>query len=72
MPILACRCEKCGAAFDYLSMGAADAPECPDCRSREVARLLSSFAVGAAPQPESCACDPAKCPHPCPRALAGG
>jgi len=74
MPILACRCKACGVEFDYLSFGAADAPECPECRSREVVRLLASFAVGqGSPAPVACECPggPGACPHPCPRALAG-
>ncbi|MEK7475380.1 MAG: FmdB family zinc ribbon protein [Candidatus Coatesbacteria bacterium] len=75
MPILACRCEECSTKFDYLSFGAADQPECPDCRSRKVERLFAPFAVGAATVPASadCACPggPGACPHPCSRALAG-
>ena len=75
MPIHACRCEGCGAEFDYLSMGASDRPACPECRSLKVVRLLAPFAVGAAAAApvESCACPggPSACPHPCPRALAG-
>jgi len=76
MPILACRCEACGAEFDYLSFGTTDQPECPKCASRKVARLLSAFAVGSAAASDAsspCACPggPGACPHPCPRALAG-
>jgi putative FmdB family regulatory protein len=47
MPILECKCRSCGKGFEYLTASATDKPECPACQSREVERLLSTFAVSA-------------------------
>ena len=66
MPILECKCRSCGKGFEYLSSGASDKPECPACQSREVERLLSTFAVsagGSAAKMEmpECSGDPGSC-----------
>lgn len=65
MPILACRCSACGKDFEFLSKGAGDPPECPECRTRDVVRKLTTFAVSSAgpsagPLPE-CSGDPGAC-----------
>jgi putative FmdB family regulatory protein len=52
MPIYEYRCQDCGAEFEELtgsSNGRAKVT-CRACESRRVTRLLSAFAVGAAPQ----------------------
>jgi putative FmdB family regulatory protein len=43
------RCQSCGKGFEQLRrMSDADRDlECPDCRSRNVERQLSTFATGA-------------------------
>jgi len=52
MPMYEYRCRKCGKRFEMLRrMSDADRDlECPDCRSEEVERLLSSFATGGCGQ----------------------
>ena len=48
MPMYEYRCRKCGKSFEMLRrMQDADRDlECPECRSEEVERLLSTFAAG--------------------------
>ena len=48
MPMYEYCCESCGKSFEQLRrMSDADRDlECPECRSRNVARLLSTFATG--------------------------
>ncbi|MEJ5348510.1 MAG: zinc ribbon domain-containing protein [Desulfosoma sp.] len=46
MPIYEYRCEKCGNEFESFIWSAQDqeALACPRCGSREIKKLLSSFA----------------------------
>ena len=44
MPIYEFRCNRCGAVFEELVRNGVK-PECPECRSGDVCRLLSAFAV---------------------------
>jgi putative FmdB family regulatory protein len=44
VPIYDFQCRHCGHAFEAL-VRPHDTPECPACRSRDLAKLLSSFAV---------------------------
>jgi putative FmdB family regulatory protein len=48
MPMYEYRCNGCGRTFEQLRrMSEADrAGECPECRSEEVVRILSTFATG--------------------------
>jgi putative FmdB family regulatory protein len=48
MPVYEYRCEKCGKRFELLRrMQDADRDVvCPECRSEEVERLISSFSAG--------------------------
>lgn len=48
MPVYEYRCQKCGSVFELLRrMQDADLDLiCPDCRSVEVKRLLSTFSSG--------------------------
>lgn len=48
MPLYEYRCGKCGKRFELLRrMADADRElECPDCRSEQVERLLSTFSAG--------------------------
>lgn len=48
MPLYEYRCQKCGKRFEMLRrMQDADRElKCPECRSEEVERLLSTFATG--------------------------
>ena len=54
MPIYEYKCEGCGGHYEQIrKMSDADSNlECPECRSREVKRQLSSFAAhsGSGPQ----------------------
>ncbi len=55
MPLYEYRCRVCGKTFELLRrMQDADRDlECPDCRSREVDRQLSTFATGGCGAPGS-------------------
>ncbi len=44
MPIYEFCCNACGTAFEELVRNGAK-PECPECHSGDVCRLLSTFAV---------------------------
>ena len=48
MPLYEYRCQRCGRTFEKLRrMQDADRElECPECRSDDVERLLSTFAAG--------------------------
>jgi putative FmdB family regulatory protein len=48
MPLYEYRCEQCGKSFEMLRrMQDADRElQCPDCKSQEVERLLSTFTAG--------------------------
>jgi len=48
MPLYEYRCQNCGKSFEMLrKMQDADRElECPDCRSDELERLLSTFSAG--------------------------
>ena len=48
MPLYEYRCKACGRTFEQLRrMSEADrGVECPECRSEEVQRMLSTFATG--------------------------
>jgi putative FmdB family regulatory protein len=46
MPIFDFRCRGCGAVFEALLRGSAKA-ECPSCRSTDLERLPSPFAVSS-------------------------
>lgn len=45
MPLYEYLCRKCSRRFEALVMGAGDA-RCPDCRSDNLEKLFSRFAVG--------------------------
>jgi len=70
MPIYEYRCERCGHEFESLVMSREDAENirCPGCGSVKVAKALSTFAVGAAPQKSSApscggSCPSGSCPY---------
>ena len=43
MPIYEYSCDKCHVEFETLVMGS-DKPECPDCGSKKLTKLMSGFA----------------------------
>ena len=45
MPVYEYRCKKCDATFELLLYGG-DEARCPECASKDLARLLSVTAVG--------------------------
>ncbi len=45
MPLFEYVCSDCGEAFEAVVMGDAKAA-CPRCESRDLRRLMSTFAVG--------------------------
>jgi len=48
MPIFEYECEKCGAKFEELiSSSKQDEVTCPECGSREVTKLFSTFSGGS-------------------------
>jgi putative FmdB family regulatory protein len=48
MPLFEYACRGCGHRFEYLTR-AGQSPACPSCRSTELEKQLSVFAVSAAP-----------------------
>ncbi len=48
MPLYEYHCVKCGETFEKLVSlrDRTKAPACPECSSKKVERLVSSFAVG--------------------------
>lgn len=43
MPIYEYKCEKCGHSFEKLVFNSDEEPvSCPDCKTKDVKRLLSS------------------------------
>ncbi|HEY2906858.1 MAG TPA: zinc ribbon domain-containing protein [Vicinamibacterales bacterium] len=44
MPLFEYECRGCGHHFEHLTRGS-DAPSCPACRSADLQKLLSVFAV---------------------------
>ncbi|HWF85203.1 MAG TPA: zinc ribbon domain-containing protein [Vicinamibacterales bacterium] len=48
MPIYDLQCHACGHQFEALVRQHDAPPECPACHSRDLERLLSSFAVSSA------------------------
>jgi len=47
MPLYEYACERCGRQFELL-VRSDTVPACPDCGTRELKKLLSTFAVGTA------------------------
>ncbi|MBR0225873.1 MAG: zinc ribbon domain-containing protein [Thermoguttaceae bacterium] len=45
MPIYEYKCNKCGATFEALIRSSSEAPQCPECNSKEVGRLMSAPAA---------------------------
>lgn len=45
MPIFEYRCRECDTTFERILFGDTDVGGCPGCDSRDLERLLSSFAV---------------------------
>ena len=42
MPIYEYHCKSCDKVFEYLVMGSGDAPDCPACSGKDVARQMSA------------------------------
>ena len=69
MPLFEYRCADCGSRFEFLVRGET-APVCPACRSEQVEKQLSVFAVGAsspksAPVPAASPCSSCQNPGSC-------
>lgn len=63
MPIFEYQCAKCGHTFEELVFNSdeSDGVRCPDCNSKRVSKLMSSFASGnsaALPCAPSPGCNP--------------
>ncbi len=72
MPIYEYSCGSCEAKFEKLvrSMSGEEKVECPACGSKQTARALSVFAVGAEGRPTAKPVGPGMCgrcggPGPC-------
>lgn len=68
MPIYEYECKKCSSRFEHLAKALKDVPAaCPDCGSKNIAKVFSAFSVAAAPSkspPAACAsCPSAACPR---------
>jgi len=69
MPIYEYKCQKCGEAFEFLARGA-EKPKCPNCGSRRLKKLVSSFSAagekrtnlgGRSPAVGHCCCGSCHC-----------
>ncbi|MFP4522702.1 MAG: FmdB family zinc ribbon protein [Fibrobacterota bacterium] len=71
MPVFEYECASCGSVFELLvnKISSRDKQKCPDCKSSDVSRKLSAFAVnegskklpaGGCPS-GSCGYDPGSC-----------
>jgi putative FmdB family regulatory protein len=47
MPIYEFECKKCRSRFDYLVRASQDGISCPKCKSKNLRRLISSFAFNS-------------------------
>jgi putative FmdB family regulatory protein len=45
MPIFEYACSKCGHQFEALVRPQGDSPQCPECQSTKLDRLISTFAI---------------------------
>jgi putative FmdB family regulatory protein len=48
MPIFEYQCSDCGHRFEYLVLGSAAAPTCPECGAAELEKKVSVSAVTSA------------------------
>ncbi len=50
MPIYEYKCIECNTRYEHLSRSFEDksVPECPSCKSKNVVKLISSFAMAGA------------------------
>ena len=55
MPIYDFKCRACAREFEALVRPNHDTPECPACHSRDLERLLSTFAVSSAEKTQAAA-----------------
>ena len=63
MPIYSYKCKECGAVFDLLVGVGKDSaePQCPECKSKRFARILSTFAVRMGVSSSSSSCPTGTC-----------
>lgn len=63
MPIYSYKCKKCGTIFDLLYGVGKDVekPQCPKCKSKELERILSIFAVRMGKSSSSATCPTGTC-----------
>ena len=47
MPLYDFKCRACGHEFEGLVLPARTPPPCPSCKSQDLERLISSFAVSS-------------------------
>jgi putative FmdB family regulatory protein len=60
MPIYDFRCRQCGNQFEGLSRPQDPAVTCPSCKSADLEKLLSGFAVNSAEKSAAAALDSRK------------
>ena len=62
MPLVEYRCEDCGHAAEFLvKMDDEQEPACPECGSKGMRRLISTFAARVAPSRPAARCE--RCPN---------
>jgi putative FmdB family regulatory protein len=47
MPIYEYQCRKCNHEFEFLVLPTLSPPECPSCKSKDLEKLISGFAVSS-------------------------
>lgn len=60
MPLYDFQCRACGHEFEALVRAGQEAPACPSCKTRDIERLLSTFAVSSAEKTQAAARDSRK------------
>jgi len=61
MPIFEYRCEKCENRFEQLVFRSSDKPDCPNCGSQEVEKMVSTFASNAIAGHSASGCSSGSC-----------
>jgi putative FmdB family regulatory protein len=60
MPLFEFKCADCGHKFEELVMGS-KAINCPECKSADVEKLLSTFAASTSSNSSSASCGAPSC-----------
>lgn len=60
MPIYEFTCNECNNRFETLVLNSREKPQCPNCHSEKLEKMISAHAIGRS-SPEAPACAPSAC-----------